>query len=74
MYKRQVYGLPISIFVIWGMHRILVSNVSFSFYVPAGALIGAVAGVFILVGVTMVYGRRKARAGSIVEVLKDENA
>ena len=72
--KGLVYGLPISIFVIWGMHRILVSNVSFSFYVPAGALTGAVAGVFILVGVTMVYGRRKARAGSIVEVLKDENA
>lgn len=72
--KGLAYGLPASLLVIFGMYKILRVNVSFSFFVPAGALIGAAAGVFALVGITMVYGKRKARASSIVEVLKDENA
>lgn len=72
--KALLYGLPLGLLASIGIYYILNLNFSFPFFIPAAGPVGAVLGVFVIVGITMLYAKKKATAASIVEALKDENA
>ncbi len=70
--KALAYGLPISLAVLVLIYQALRENFSFAFSVPWGSVLGCVAGVFAIVGVTMVYAAAKTRRGNLIDALKQE--
>ncbi|WP_069999130.1 FtsX-like permease family protein [Cellulosilyticum sp. I15G10I2] len=70
--KALIYGLPISLLVIYLMHRTLMAKFSFEFAIPwmsMGITIGA---VFIIVGAAMLYASAKVKKENIIDALKQE--
>ncbi|TVX92411.1 ABC transporter permease [Paenibacillus agilis] len=72
--KSLLYGLPISLGVIYFIYKILSRNFSFDFTLPWVDIILAVVGVFFIVGLTILYATRKQNGQNIVEALKNENS
>ena len=54
------------------IYQALRDNFSFAFSVPWSSVLGCVAGVFAIVGVTMVYAAAKTRRGNLIDALKQE--
>lgn len=71
--KALLYGLPISFGVMVLMYRIMARNLEFGFFVPWGSVVIAVAAVYLVVGVTMLYGGKKIKKQNIIEGLRQEN-
>lgn len=71
--KSLIYGLPISLCVMFFIYKILDRNFEFAFTLPWADLIIAGIGVFFIVGLTIFYGNRKYKEYSIVNSLKNEN-
>ena len=71
--KALAYGLPISLAVLVLIYQALRDNFSFAFSVPWGSVLGCVAGVFAIVGMTMVYAAAKTRKGNLIDALKQES-
>ena len=72
-FKALLYALPVSIAAIFMMFKVLERNFDFSFMLPWGSIVAAVIGVFLIVGITMLYASRKYREQNVVETLRDEN-
>jgi putative ABC transport system permease protein len=70
--KSIMYGLPISIGVMYLMHRVLRSVFEFPFTVPIKDVIIVVASVFVIVGTAMLYSSTKVRKENIIDALKQE--
>ncbi|TKI55297.1 ABC transporter permease [Brevibacillus antibioticus] len=71
--KSLIYGLPISLCVMFFIYKILDRNFEFAFTLPWVDLIIAGIGVFFIVGTSILYATRKYKEQSIVESLKNEN-
>ncbi|NQF15076.1 ABC transporter permease [Brevibacillus sp. HB1.3] len=71
--KSLIYGLPISLCVMFFIYKSLSRNFAFAFTVPWADLIIAGVGVFFIVGTTIFYANRKYKEYSIVTSLKNEN-
>ncbi|WJQ80641.1 ABC transporter permease [Brevibacillus brevis] len=71
--KSLIYGLPISLCVMFFIYKSLSRNFDFAFTVPWADLIIAGVGVFFIVGTTIFYANRKYKEYSIVNSLKNEN-
>lgn len=71
--KALLYGLPASFIVMVLMYRIMARNLEFGFFVPWGSVVVAVAAVYLVVGVTMLYGGRKIKKQNIIDGLRQEN-
>lgn len=71
--KGIIYGLPVSILINWFMSRSIEFGVSLGFIMPWKSIIIAVASVFIVVFITMLYSMNKIRHDNTVETLKNEN-
>lgn len=71
--KSLIYGLPVSLCVIFIIYKILSRNFSFTFTLPWDAFLIAGMGVFFIVGTTILYANRKQKEQNIVESLKNEN-
>ncbi|WGV59170.1 FtsX-like permease family protein [Brevibacillus brevis] len=71
--KSLIYGLPISLCVMFFIYKSLSRNFAFAFTVPWADLIIAGVGVFFIVGMTIFYANRKYKEYSIVNSLKNEN-
>ncbi|MBH0328689.1 ABC transporter permease [Brevibacillus brevis] len=71
--KSLIYGLPISLCVMFFIYKSLSRNFEFAFTVPWTDLIIAGVGVFFIVGTTIFYANRKYKEYSIVNSLKNEN-
>ncbi|WP_105204759.1 ABC transporter permease [Neobittarella massiliensis] len=71
--KALAYGMPMAVLVALGMYKALERNFDFGFMLPWTAYLGAAAGVFLLVGSTMLYATGKMRRANLVDALKDEN-
>lgn len=71
--KALLYGLPVSVALIYWMHQSLEGNFSFRFSISWTDLAIAVGGVFILVSITMLYSSQKVRRANIIDALKQEN-
>lgn len=71
--KTLLYGLPVSFLLMGLLQKILGSNFEVSFRFPWIPLLCAVAGVFAIVGMTMLYASSKLKKDQIIDALKDDN-
>ena len=71
--KSLFYGLPISIFVMYLIHRSLMNSFSYSFAFPWISISYVIAAVFIIVSSAMLYSSAKVKKENIIDALKQEN-
>ena len=70
--KALIYGLPISIAVMYLIYRAQMSNFDYEFTIPWISVYIAIAAVFGIVGVAMLYSSSKVKKENIIDVLKQE--
>jgi len=71
--KSLLYGLPISILVMYLIHRGLANSFSYTFTLPWISMASVIAAVFIIVGLAMLYSSAKVKKENIVDALKQES-
>lgn len=71
--KALLWGVPISVLLSWLLYGTLQRGFAFSFSLPWVSYAIAVAGVFVIVGSSVLYARRKIKKLNIAETLKNEN-
>ncbi|HJB26799.1 MAG TPA: FtsX-like permease family protein [Firmicutes bacterium] len=70
--KALLYGIPISIAVMWMMHGALAEMFQPAFVLPWVNILIAVLSVFLIVGISMLYSSSKVKKANIIDALKDE--
>ncbi len=70
--KALMYGLPISIVIMYLIYEVLMSEFDFKFTLPVGSIIIVVVGVFLIVGISMLYSSSRVRKENIIDALKQE--
>ncbi|MGI5911070.1 MAG: ABC transporter permease [Syntrophomonadaceae bacterium] len=71
--KSLVYGLPLSIIVMYLIYRSLGYTFSYGFVLPWASIGYVVIAVFVIVGAAMLYSSSKVKKENIVDALKQEN-
>ena len=71
--KGLLYGLPVSFLISWLLYRAFSLGVSFSFVLPWSEILIAVAAVFLVIGLTMLYAGSKIKKENIIDALRQEN-
>ncbi len=71
--KALLYGLPISIGLMYLMHWALSEGFSFPFYLPWMHIGIVIFSVFLIVSVSMMYSSAKVKKENIIDALKQEN-
>lgn len=72
-FKGLLYGLPVSVFITWLIHRAISDGLEMKFFIPWYSLVIAVGSVFLVVFSTMLYSTHKIKRENIMDTLKDEN-
>jgi putative ABC transport system permease protein len=70
--KALLYGLPISILVMYLMHHVLMAEFDYAFVLPMGSICVVIASVFLIVGTAMIYSSRRVRRENIIDALKQD--
>lgn len=70
--KALLFGLPISFLLMYAMYRSMIASVDIRFLVPWSSVIISIAGVFVVVFVTMLYATHRIRKENIIDALKTE--
>ncbi|WHY87227.1 FtsX-like permease family protein [Neobacillus novalis] len=71
--KSLLYGLPISIAVMYLIHKALMNSFRYGFTLPWISMICVIAAVFIIVGSAMLYSSAKVKKENIIDALKQES-
>ncbi|MEK5146876.1 FtsX-like permease family protein [Psychrobacillus sp. FSL K6-4615] len=71
--KSLLYGLPISIGVIYLIYKALMTSFQFEFTIPWISIIYVIVAVFIIVSITMLYASSKVKKENIIDALKRES-
>jgi putative ABC transport system permease protein len=71
--KALVYGLPISVLVMFGIHRSLDYTFEYGFRLPWISILFVIVVIFFIVGSAMLYSISKIKNQNIIEELKQEN-
>ncbi|MEH7124653.1 FtsX-like permease family protein [Bacillus sp. JJ1773] len=71
--KSLLYGLPISVVVMYLIHQSLMNSFSFTFTLPWSDVIFVITAVFIIVGAAMLYSSAKVKRENIIDALKRES-
>jgi len=71
--KSLLYGLPISIAVMYLIYRSLMNSFSFGFSLPWLEIVYAILAVFIIVSIAMLYSSSKVKKENIIDTLKQES-
>ncbi|SFQ11324.1 putative ABC transport system permease protein [Psychrobacillus psychrotolerans] len=71
--KSLLYGLPISIGVIYLIYKALMTSFQFEFTLPWISIIYVIMAVFIMVSTTMLYASSKVKKENIIDALKQES-
>src|SRR5699024_3322189 len=71
--KSLLYGLPISIGIMYLMYKAFSEGYDYSFTLPWISILIAIFAVFLIVGTTMVYASSKVKKKNIIDALKQEN-
>lgn len=71
--KALAYGLPISILIMYAIHRAINYTFEYKFQLPWMAILFVVIMIFIIVGSAMLYSISKIKKENIIESLKQEN-
>lgn len=72
--KSLLYGLPISIVVMYLIHKALMNSFSYSFELPWMSMVYVVVAVFIIVISAMLYASSKVKKENIIDALKQDSA
>ena len=67
--KALLFGLPISFLLMYAMYRSMIASVDIRFLVPWSSVIISIAGVFVVVFVTMLYATHRIRKENIIDAL-----
>ncbi|MBR3275868.1 MAG: ABC transporter permease [Eubacterium sp.] len=70
--KGLIYGLPVSILVTYLIYRVVGIDLDLPFYIPVHAIIIAVASVFVVVFITMLYAGGRMKKDNLIDALKNE--
>lgn len=71
--KALGYGLPISLLIMYGIHRSAGFTFDYAFQLPWLSILFVVVMIFLIVGAAMLYSISKIKKGNIIEGLKQEN-
>ncbi|SDY67646.1 putative ABC transport system permease protein [Evansella caseinilytica] len=71
--KALLYGIPLSMAVMYLMHRALMNTFSYGLAVPWSDILYAIAAVFAIVSSAMLYSIAKVKKENIIDALKQEN-
>ncbi len=71
--KALLYGLPIGLFLMFGIYATIASAIDTGFYILWNQVFIAILSVMLVVGITMWYSSRKIKRANVVDVLKNEN-
>ena len=62
-----------AVLISWLLYRAFSLGVSFSFVLPWSEILIAVAAVFLVIGLTMLYAGSKIKKENIIDALRQEN-
>ena len=71
--KALLYGLPVSALIAMWLHHGFGNMLQFAFFLPWKEITICIAGVFVIVFMTMLHAGSKLKHDNIIEALKDEN-
>lgn len=71
--KSLLYGLPISIVIMYLIHRSMMNSFSYGFKLPWLSILYVIVAVFIIVSSAMLYSSSKVKKENIIDALKQEN-
>lgn len=71
--KSLSYGLPLSIIVMYLIHRSLMNSFSYEFALPWHSFVYVIAAVFVIVTSAMLYSSAKIKKENIIDALRQEN-
>jgi putative ABC transport system permease protein len=71
--KSLLYGLPISIVVMYLIHMSLSNSFSYAFALPWTSIAFVIVAVFVIVSSAMLYSSSKVKKENIIDVLKQES-
>lgn len=71
--KALLYGLPVSILISVWMYNSFGNMFEFAFILPWKEILYCVAGVFVIVFITMLHASAKLKNDNIVDALREEN-
>ncbi|MGM0901633.1 MAG: ABC transporter permease [Bacillota bacterium] len=71
--KALVYGLPISVLVMLGIHRSIGNTFEYGFQLPWMSILFVIVMIFLIVGSAMLYSISKIKNENIIDTLKQEN-
>lgn len=71
--KSLVYGLPLSIVVMYLIHRSLMNSFGYEFTLPWMSMFYVIIAVFVIVSSAMLYSTTKVRRENIIDAIKQEN-
>ncbi len=71
--KALTYGLPISVLVMFGIHRSTGYTFEYGFQLPWMSIFFVIVMIFLIVGSAMLYSISKIKNKNIIESLKQEN-
>ena len=73
-FKALLYGLPVSLAISLWIHAVVYNGIRMEYGLPWGHIAAAVASVFVVVFITMLYAMGKIRKQNIVDQLRNENS
>lgn len=71
--KSLLYGIPISIILMYLIYRSMMNSFSFSFSLPWLSIMYVIIAVFCIVSAAMLYSSSKVKKENIIDALKQEN-
>lgn len=71
--KSLLYGIPVSIAVVYLLYRAFNEAVEQNFVIPWESIGIAILGVFVIVFITMWYASRKIKKENILDAIREEN-
>ncbi|MBH5317703.1 ABC transporter permease [Paenibacillus sp. GSMTC-2017] len=71
--KSLLYGLPISVVVMYLIHKSLMNSFSYQFALPWISIIYVIVAVFVIVTSAMLYSSSKVKKENIIDALKQES-
>lgn len=71
--KSLIIGLPISAVVCVLIHMAISQGIEASFVIPWASVFGAVAGVFTVMFISMLYAANRLKKENILDSIRDEN-
>lgn len=68
-----LYGLPVSMLITLGLYNGFSNALEFAFFLPVKEILICIAGVFVIVFITMLHAGSKLKHDNIIDALKEEN-